>query len=54
VYNCPELKSRCFNFLTADSNFKKVVVTEGYFHLGQSFPLVIEDIKVRIETCDFF
>uniref|UniRef100_A0A0E0AXU1 BTB domain-containing protein n=1 Tax=Oryza glumipatula TaxID=40148 RepID=A0A0E0AXU1_9ORYZ len=50
TYHCPELKSKCLNFLMAESNFKKVAVTNGYFHLRQDFPLIIEEIKKRIES----
>uniref|UniRef100_A0A0E0LX08 BTB domain-containing protein n=1 Tax=Oryza punctata TaxID=4537 RepID=A0A0E0LX08_ORYPU len=50
TYHCPELKSKCLNFLMAESNFKKVAVTDGYFHLRRDFPLIIEEIKKRINT----
>uniref|UniRef100_A0A0E0QNE7 BTB domain-containing protein n=1 Tax=Oryza rufipogon TaxID=4529 RepID=A0A0E0QNE7_ORYRU len=50
TYHCPELKSKCLSFLMAESSFKKVAFTDGYFHLRQDFPLIIEEIKKRIES----
>uniref|UniRef100_A0A0D9ZBS0 BTB domain-containing protein n=1 Tax=Oryza glumipatula TaxID=40148 RepID=A0A0D9ZBS0_9ORYZ len=49
-YHCPELKSKCLSFLMAEINFTKVAVTDGYFHLRRDFPLIIEEIKKRIES----
>ncbi|XP_066164629.1 LOW QUALITY PROTEIN: BTB/POZ and MATH domain-containing protein 1 [Oryza sativa Japonica Group] len=49
-YHCPELKSKWLSFLMAEINFKKVAVTDGYFHLRRDFPLIIEEIKKRIES----
>uniref|UniRef100_A0A0E0AZZ7 BTB domain-containing protein n=1 Tax=Oryza glumipatula TaxID=40148 RepID=A0A0E0AZZ7_9ORYZ len=50
TYHCPELKSKCLSFLMAESSFKKVAFTDGYFHLRRDFPLIIEEIKKQIES----
>uniref|UniRef100_A0A0D3H406 BTB domain-containing protein n=1 Tax=Oryza barthii TaxID=65489 RepID=A0A0D3H406_9ORYZ len=50
TYHCPELKSKCLSFLMAESSFKKVAFTDGYFHLRRDFPLIIEEIKKRIKS----
>lgn len=49
MHNCPELKKRCLDFFMADKNFKKVVVTDGYFWLIQRFPSIIYDIRARVD-----
>uniref|UniRef100_A0A0E0CED5 BTB domain-containing protein n=1 Tax=Oryza meridionalis TaxID=40149 RepID=A0A0E0CED5_9ORYZ len=49
MHSCPELKNRCIDFVVAKDNFMEVAVTKDYFHLGQSFPSVIEEIKPRLK-----
>jgi speckle-type POZ protein len=52
VHGCPELKNKCLEFFVEDKNFKKVVLTEGYAQLIQSFPSLVDEIKARIEAKD--
>ncbi|GJN04030.1 hypothetical protein PR202_ga21540 [Eleusine coracana subsp. coracana] len=52
LHGCPELKIRCIDFFTERKNFKKLVLTEGYFQLIQSFPSLTQEIKQRIESRD--
>jgi speckle-type POZ protein len=52
VHGCPELKNKCLEFFVEDKNFKKVVLTEGYIQLIQSFPSFVDEIKARIEAKD--
>lgn len=49
MHNCPELKKRYLDFFMADKNFKKVVVTDGYFWLIRRFPSIIYDIRARVD-----
>ncbi|KAF0898134.1 hypothetical protein E2562_001782 [Oryza meyeriana var. granulata] len=49
MYHCPELKSKCLDFLMTESNFNKVAVSDDYFYLRDNFPSLIEEIKKRIE-----
>jgi speckle-type POZ protein len=50
MYNCLELKTKCIDFLVADENFNKVVLTEGFVHLGQKFPSLIAELRERVEA----
>jgi speckle-type POZ protein len=50
MYNCLELKTKCIDFLVADENFNKVVLTEGFLHLGQKFPSLIAELRERVEA----
>ncbi|CAO2202587.1 unnamed protein product [Urochloa humidicola] len=50
VHGCPELKSRCLEFIVEDErNFRKVVLTQGYMEMIQSLPSLVEEIKSRVE-----
>lgn len=48
IYNCPELKSKCIEFVVADKNFKKAVLTESFMRLGQKFPSIIAEVRKRV------
>lgn len=50
TYNCPELKGKCIEFVVADRNFKKVVLTESFMQLGLKFPSVIAEVRKRVGT----
>uniref|UniRef100_A0A0A8ZHJ3 BTB domain-containing protein n=1 Tax=Arundo donax TaxID=35708 RepID=A0A0A8ZHJ3_ARUDO len=50
MYGCPELKNRCIDFVVADKNFKKVVLTEGFMQLGQKFPSIIAEVRQGVGT----
>lgn len=41
IYNCQELKNRCIDFLMAEKNFKKAVLTDSFMCLGQKFHLFL-------------
>jgi speckle-type POZ protein len=47
MYSCLELKTKCIDFLVADENFNKVVLTEGFLHLGLKFPALIAELRER-------
>ncbi|GJN15677.1 hypothetical protein PR202_gb02613 [Eleusine coracana subsp. coracana] len=50
IYNCPELKNKCIDFVVAEKNFKSVVLTEGFMQLGQNFPSIIDEVRKRVGT----
>ncbi|OEL16281.1 hypothetical protein BAE44_0022697 [Dichanthelium oligosanthes] len=43
TFNCPELKNKCIDFIVAEKNFKKAVLTEGFMQMGQNFPSIIAE-----------
>ncbi|RCV31909.1 hypothetical protein SETIT_6G215800v2 [Setaria italica] len=48
IYNCPELKGKCIEFVVADKNFKKIVLTDSFMQLGQKFPSIITEVRRRL------
>uniref|UniRef100_A0A0E0IEJ7 BTB domain-containing protein n=1 Tax=Oryza nivara TaxID=4536 RepID=A0A0E0IEJ7_ORYNI len=40
----------CIDFLMEDSNFKKAAVTDDYLHLYAELPVVINEIKARLQA----
>ncbi|XP_066351658.1 BTB/POZ and MATH domain-containing protein 1-like [Miscanthus floridulus] len=52
VHGCSELKNKFLEFFVDDKNFKKVVLTEGYLQLIQSFSSLVDEIKARSEEKD--
>ncbi|CAO2207312.1 unnamed protein product [Urochloa humidicola] len=53
AHGCPELKSRCLEFFVEDErNFRKVVLTEGYLEMIQSWPSLVDEIRARVEDRD--
>ncbi|CAL5001058.1 unnamed protein product [Urochloa decumbens] len=50
IYNCPGLKSKCIEFVVADKNFKRAVLTESFMLLGQKFPSIIAEVRKRVGT----
>jgi speckle-type POZ protein len=47
TYSCPELKSKCIDFVVADENFKKVVLTDGFLELVARSPSILAEIRSR-------
>ncbi|KAF8646566.1 hypothetical protein HU200_065788 [Digitaria exilis] len=47
IYNCPELKNKCIEFVVADKNFRHVVLTESFMQLGQRFPSLIAEVREK-------
>ncbi|KAF8646574.1 hypothetical protein HU200_065798 [Digitaria exilis] len=48
TYNCPELKTKCIDFFADESNFKKVVLTEGFVQLVQKFPAILTELRAKV------
>lgn len=48
IYNCPELKEKCIEFVVEDNNFKKIVLTDSFMQLGQKFPSIITEVRERL------
>jgi speckle-type POZ protein len=47
TYNSPHLKKKCIDFIV-EKNFKKVVLTGGFFQLAQQFPSIIDELKLKV------
>jgi len=47
-YNCPQLKKKCIGFIAEEKNFKKVVLTDGFFQLAHQFPSIIDELKLKV------
>jgi speckle-type POZ protein len=50
IYNYPELKSKCIEFVVAEKNFKKAVLTESFMQLGLKFPSIVAEVRERVGT----
>jgi speckle-type POZ protein len=50
TYNCPELKSKCIDFLAVEENFKRAVFTDGYALLVLKFPTITAELRKRVRT----
>ncbi|KAK3124699.1 hypothetical protein QOZ80_7BG0590860 [Eleusine coracana subsp. coracana] len=48
MYNCLELKSKCFDFFAAEENFKRAVLTKGFVELVQKFPSIMVELRERL------
>nr|CAB3483546.1 unnamed protein product [Digitaria exilis] len=52
VYNCPELKNKCIEFVVVDNNFRHVVLTQSFMQLGLRFPSLIAEVREKaIRIC---
>ncbi|WVZ92100.1 hypothetical protein U9M48_038190 [Paspalum notatum var. saurae] len=49
TYNCPELKSKCFEFFAVDENLKKIIFTDGYLFLVGKFQSLVAELKERFQ-----
>jgi speckle-type POZ protein len=47
TYSCPELKRKCIDFVVADENFKKVVLTDGFMELVARSPSILAEIRSK-------
>jgi speckle-type POZ protein len=50
TYNCPmKLKKKCIDFFGEGKDFKtKAVLTDGFFQLGQQFPSIIDELRLKV------
>uniref|UniRef100_A0ACD5YH73 Uncharacterized protein n=1 Tax=Avena sativa TaxID=4498 RepID=A0ACD5YH73_AVESA len=46
---CPKLKAMCLDFLSDGENFKMVARTGEYFHLMQTFPSILVEVRNRFK-----
>lgn len=46
-YNCRELKNACINFVVADGNSVRVMVTKDWTWLSQQLPTIMDEFKQR-------
>jgi speckle-type POZ protein len=47
---CPKLKANCLDFLSDGENFKIVATIDAYFHLMQSVPSILGEVRNRFKT----
>ncbi|TVU04986.1 hypothetical protein EJB05_48133, partial [Eragrostis curvula] len=47
THNCPELKSRCIDFLGQEGHFQKAALTDGFLELVQKFPSVLAELRQK-------
>ncbi|KAG2585114.1 BTB/POZ and MATH domain-containing protein 1-like isoform X1 [Panicum virgatum] len=48
TYNCPVLKSRCFDYFATDNNLKNIIFTDGFLWLLQEFRPLAAELKARV------
>jgi speckle-type POZ protein len=48
TYNCPELKSKCIDFLAVEENFREAAFTHGYALLVLKFPSITAELRKRV------
>ncbi|KAK3123905.1 hypothetical protein QOZ80_8AG0637790 [Eleusine coracana subsp. coracana] len=48
THNCPELKSKCYDFFAVENNFKKIVFTDGFMWLLLNYPSLAAKLKERV------
>jgi len=48
IYNCPELKTKCIDFVVAKKKFKKAVLSKSFMQLGLKFPSIIDEVLERV------
>jgi speckle-type POZ protein len=46
---CPRLKARCLDFFSDGENFKMVATTDVYFHLMQTFPSLLVEVRNKFK-----
>jgi speckle-type POZ protein len=47
---CTKLKASCLDFLSDGEKFKMVATTDAYFHLMQSVPSILGEVRNRFKT----
>jgi speckle-type POZ protein len=48
-HTCPRLKARCLDFVSDGENFKMVATTDAYFHLMQTFPSLLVEVRSKFK-----
>jgi speckle-type POZ protein len=48
TYNCPELKTKCIDYVVDGENFKKVALTEGFMELLARSPSILAEMRKRL------
>ncbi|XP_047078732.1 BTB/POZ and MATH domain-containing protein 1-like [Lolium rigidum] len=48
TYNCPELKTKCIDYVVDGENFKKVALTEGFMELLARSPSILAEVRKRL------
>ncbi|CAM0951042.1 unnamed protein product [Alopecurus aequalis] len=46
---CPKLKATCLDFLSDGENFKMVATTDSYFHLMQTVPSLLVEVRNKFK-----
>nr|CAB3483553.1 unnamed protein product [Digitaria exilis] len=50
IFNCPELKKKCFGFFAKEENLKKSPLTDDFVRLRKKFPSSIDELKEKTRT----
>ncbi|XP_047075805.1 BTB/POZ and MATH domain-containing protein 1-like [Lolium rigidum] len=48
TYNCPELKTKCIDYVVDGENFKKVALTQGFMELLARSPSILAEMRNRL------
>ncbi|CAL5001034.1 unnamed protein product [Urochloa decumbens] len=51
MFNCAELKNKCFAFFAEGETLKKAELTDDFVQLRQKFPSIVDELKEKMGTC---
>ncbi|OEL18147.1 BTB/POZ and MATH domain-containing protein 1 [Dichanthelium oligosanthes] len=48
MFNCPELKKKCFAFFAEEENLKKAELTDDFVELRKKFPSILDELNEKM------